>query len=246
MKKTLAVVLLLCFCTAGRSQFVIGGDLGFSGRDYSYTQDGLTAYDNSLPHGWAVAIAPRVGYAFGDQWTLGVRLGFGYSDYVHSDGFYNPNLMEWELSERQRQVEIDVDAGIWVRRRLLAWGALSFHVETNIGYGQGFGTRTLTQFTLNNWNFSDRVVTSRDTRTGRLTLTLVPVFNYAFGSHFSMDAYLDFASLAFIRKSTTIYGEKSQLGNGDKVHSHTVTYDVDLGIHSLSSRLLTIGFNYRF
>lgn len=246
MKKTSALLLLLCLFAVAKAQLSVSTNLSYNNSNYSYSEKGQAAFDRTLPQGFSLAFAPRVGYTFANHLTLGIDLGFGYSDIAHTDGFYNPNTMEWEQSELQQEVVLDANAGLFVRKRLFAWGSLSLHAEGGIGYGMGFGTHTLTQYAYNSWGVLDRVVTSHKVRTGRFALQLVPVFNYAFSRHFSMDAYLDFASLVFTSETRTLFGEKSELSDGSQVYSHTVTNDFNIGVRSLTTRLLTLGFSYTF
>lgn len=246
MRKISLLFLLLALSMAVSAQVVVGTNLNYSSSSYTFTKEGVTAFNNQLPQGWSAEFSPRVGFSIHDNVVIGFDLGFSHSNYEYTDGFYNSSNLEWEQTAVDGNALTNISAGLFLRKHIHSWGSLSLHAELCGALALGLGTRTRTEYSTDPWGEPEDVVTSHDQRVIQFTLRVVPVFNYSFGNHFSMDAYMDFASLALVHAATDLYKEKSTTAPNPLLDSHTVTTDLTLGLRTLSTRLLTLGFTYQF
>lgn len=138
------------------------------------------------------------------------------------------------------------NAGGYLRFLIHDFGHFSLHVEALSGCLMGWGSSKLTEYEA---NYNDEVVTHRDLHQRQIYAKVVPVFNYSFRNHFSMDVYMDFASLVYTHNTEIQYGTQCENWGGlteKKVESETVTDNLDLGIRSLNSSIITLGFGYSF
>jgi len=246
---------MVCGAMAGYAQWGVSANMSVSTSNYAYTQGGQPAFNKDLPQGWAFDFTPRIGYAFGDLFSAGVDLGFGYANYNYTDGFYNPITEVWDQSEIFNQQLYSGMVGLFMRLQIQSWGRLSLHAELAVGYKKAYGTNTKTQYAEDVWGDYNKIVTSRDIQQDQFRLQVVPVFHYLLGnwkggagdkSHLSADLYLNFISMAYAHTVTNMYGEKSKTNSDPELHSQTVTNDFDLGFRVLGTNPIGIGFTYSF
>ncbi len=251
MKRGFALVLLLCVGMVAHAQWAVSTNLALSYSGYNYAQGGISSFDKTLPQGWSLDFSPRIGYCFNERYTAGIDLGFGYSRYTYSDGFYSPISQEWEQSEMLVKELFSSSVGLFLRRQLLSWGRLSLHAELAAAYRLGFGLNTTTQYSGSSSGYTDEIVTSHSLHEYQTLVELIPVLHYDLGnqpgfSHFSLDLYLNFLSVAFLRTTTNLYAEHSEMNDGTAIARHTVTTDFDLSLRLRSAALLSLGVTYQF
>jgi len=250
MKKAALVFLLLCAFASAQAQWVVSGNLGYSRSGLTVTKFGDPAFDGTQPQGWSLEFSPRIGYSFNGNIAVGVQLGFIHSDYTYTSGIYSNLTNQWVESQELLYRRNNYSAGLYLRKFIHSWGDLTLHAEILVNYGIGRGYNHKTEYRLYNYPNQDPyyepITTSRLVHSARFAAQIVPVFNYSFGNRFSMDAYMNFASLIFSHNTTELYSEQSNITDGDVVEDRTVTTDLDLGIRTLNTSIITLGFSYTF
>ena len=227
-----------------RAQVNVGLDVGYGNRGYSYTQQGLSAYNKVLPRGQSAYLAPRVGYVWGEAVGIGLQLGAEYSSYDYADGFYDPISLGWQQSAALNETVFKASARAYLRLRCVGSGRLSLHVEVAGIYRLGWGRDTKTEYrATDGW---DVAMYSRMYEQ-QLCAEVLPVINYAFNSHVAMDVYLNLAAVTF--GSSTVrqwpYVVKDMVTSGEP-ESVTNQQLFNVGFNSLNASLLTVGFGYTF
>ncbi len=244
MKRLLFLVTYLLVFVLAQAQLALSVDVGYGNQGYSYRWQGLPAYDGSLPRGQNCYLAPRVGYQFGDEVSIGLQLGAGYSDFDYEEGYYDPLSSAWQRSATTNSSMLNATAKGYLRLRLFGTSSLSLHVELSGAYGMGWGWETRVESKAT----ADMDLRMKRHRTERsICAQVVPVAYYALNDHWGVDLYLNLAALTFV--STTV--EKWPFGvmgmeTAQQPESETTTQTFDIGVNALNTRLLTIGFGYRF
>lgn len=245
MKKLLLAALLLGCCAAaqGQGQVVLSGSLGFSRSGAAYSVKGSEAYAASaasaLPDGRTFIVAPRVGYVLPGQW-LEVGVGGGYSNrlYDYETGTNSNERGEWvklsDICEKGHTFSVSP----YVRTRCFAVRRFAFMVQLAAEWQFGKGNLTETEQKANG---TGAVVSSYDTKSRGFVMRMMPVLQYRFNHHFRMDLFLDAASVAYSRATTTTYGRNSAEETGQ-----LVTGGFELGLNGSGSALATVGFSYQF
>lgn len=227
-----------------RAQVNVGLDVGYGNKGYSYTKQGLGAYNKDLPKGQSAYLAPRVGYVWGEVVSVGVQLGAEYSSFDYADGYYDPIGLSWLQSAATNETMFTASARAYLRLRCAGSGRLSLHVEISGIYSLGWGKDTKTEYrSTDGW---DVTMFSR-LYERQLCAQVLPVINYAFNNHVSMDVYLNLAAVTFASTTTTQwpYVVKDMAAWGDP-ESVTSQQEFNAGFNSLNASLLTVGFGYTF
>lgn len=244
MKRLLAITALLTVATLVSAQISVGANLSFSLKGYRYSEQNLQAYNNNLPSGQTFEVAPRIGFAVSDKLVLGADLGYMNNSVAYTNGHYDVLNAAW-VSTSTTQTRTHVySAGLFARYMVHDFGRLSIHAEASAAFAYGSGVERNTQYSA---NYSEPLVFCRNITDRQLRLQIVPVFVYSFGNRFTMDMYMNFASLAFVHNNQQVSGLYKENSRFDPpVGTETATYDFDLGVRTLGTSLLSLGFSYNF
>ena len=226
------------------AQVEVSVDLGYSNRGYNYSEKGLEAYDGTLPKGQSCYFAPRVGYWFGEQFGMGVRLGVGYSRDGYVDGYYDPVTVGWRQSARRNCDLLEVSGGMYMRFCCLRSGRLGLYAEVSGGYGWGWGWDMRTEYSA--IDGSD-LVSRRSTTRRSWSAQVLPVFNYELGKQVGFDVCLNFAALTIGSRTTTCWPfEVAGGGSVDEPVSETTEGVFSVGVNMLNTNVVTLGFVFKF
>lgn len=226
------------------AQVYLSLDMGYGNKGYGYSEQGVPAYDGSLPKGQSCYIAPEVGYAFNDYVAMGLQLGMDYSAFNYAEGFYDPIEATWQRSATLNSRILTAVARGYLRLCCFTTGNWSLHAEIACSYSMGWGWDTRNEIRALN----DTEMRMKRDRTDRsFGVEVVPVASYAISHHVGVDFYLNLASLNFISTTTTLWPYNvGGMAASKKPESETTTQDFNVGINTLNTNLLTIGFYYMF
>lgn len=240
MKQLLFIALFAIASISAFAQISLSANVACTLNGYTYKQQNLAAYNEALPSGHSFEAHPKLGFAVSDKLCLGVELGYLHSVSTTTSGIYNPNQGSWDKQSSDQMKNQVFSAGLFARYQVHDFGRLSVHAELAGVYGFNNGLLTSTQTAG-----SDDLEFCRDIISHQMSVQLVPVFVYSFGNRFSMDVYLNFASLVFTRDNTQISGlYKKGYRFDHPAGTETTTYALDLGIRTRTTTLLSLGFTY--
>lgn len=221
MKKILLTLALAAFAFTANAQFVIGGNIGFS-HDADY-DDNYTALYGSQAN-TDITILPKVGYQLNDDMQIGAQLGWNYN--------YTRNYMgakDSYTSTPRNSIMINP----YFRYNLLKWKKFNVFCEAAISFELGLESKTHTF--VNGSEVAGSPAKNGDNYTS-FGIGVVPGLNYAFSNSFSMDIYVNLASIYW---NATSYD-----GHAD----HEWGFGADMSEQTLNAHLnnFAIGFNYHF
>ena len=244
MKRLLVFGSYLLLFTFAWAQVNLSMDLGYGNKGYSYSEKGIDAYNGSLPKGQSCYFAPRIGYVLNDEVSMGIRLGVSYSSYDFADGLYDSERLGWQQLSATTQTMLTAKAGAYLRIRCLDAGRLSLHAEIMGSYVMGWGWDQKTEYrATDGW---DLKMTSRLAQRS-VGVQVVPVANYALGEHVGMDVYLNLAAITFSSTTTSQWPYSiKEYPPVEEPESTTVSQVFDVGVNTLNTSLLTLGFSYTF
>lgn len=216
MKKIILTLALMAFAFGANAQFVIGGNLNVN--------HGVTTHDDDYNFGTTtnnISILPKVGYQLNKDMQVGVQLGW---DYSYTRNYTGGGDDDYTSGANTSEIVINP----YFRYNFATWKKLTFFAEANLRFGLGLETTTHT------------VVAGNETTTDNgdnyisLGLGVVPGINYAFSKKFSMDIYINLASLGW------------SMTDGDDWGDHNWHLGVDANSQTLNAHLnnFSIGFNY--
>lgn len=219
MKKIILTLALMAFAFGANAQFVIGGNIGFS-HDADY-DDNYTALYGSQAN-TDITILPKVGYQLNDDMQVGAQLGWNYNYtrmYAGADDSYT--------SRPRNSIMISP----YFRYNLLKWKKFNVFCEAAINFELGLESKTHTF--VNGSEVTGSPVKNGDNFTS-FGIGVVPGLNYAFSKNFSMDIYINLASIYW---NATSYD-----GHAD----HAWGFGANMSEQTLNAHLnnFLIGFNY--
>jgi hypothetical protein len=218
MKKALLTFALAAFAFTASAQWVMGGQIGF-GHNGAHN-DTYTAGSTSTT---AVAVQPKLGYNLNENWQIGATIVVGY-DYtrnytMNEDSYNSTGNLQFGISPYARYTY-----GIWKKWNLFVEGSFVF----------GMSPETTTH-TYANGNEVGTGVKNGDDVT-MLRIGIVPGLNCKLSDSFSLDLYLDVASLSWMMINTTGF-DTHDFSFGANFDSRTITDYLNN---------FRIGFNYHF
>ncbi len=221
MKKILLTLALAAFAFTANAQFVIGGNIGFS-HDADYDDNYTAAYGSQA--NTDITILPKVGYQLNDDMQIGAQLGWNYN--------YTRNYMGAKDSYTSTPQSAIVIAP-YFRYNLLKWKKFNVFCEAAINFELGLESKTHTF--VNGSEVTGSPVKNGDNYTS-FGIGVVPGLNYAFSNSFSMDIYVNLASIYW---NATSYD-----GHAD----HMWGFGANMSEQTLNAHLnnFLIGFNYHF
>ncbi len=221
MKKILLTLALAAFAFTANAQFVIGGNIGFS-HDADYDDNYTAAYGSQA--NTDITILPKVGYQLNDDMQIGAQLGWNYN--------YTRNYMGAKDSYTSTPQSAIVIAP-YFRYNLLKWKKFNVFCEAAINFELGLESKTHTF--VNGSEVTGSPVKNGDNYTS-FGIGVVPGLNYAFSNSFSMDIYVNLASIYW---NATSYD-----GHAD----HEWGFGANMSEQTLNAHLnnFLIGFNYHF
>lgn len=221
MKKILLTLALAAFAFTANAQFVIGGNIGFS-HDADYDDNYTAAYRSQA--NTDITILPKVGYQLNDDMQIGAQLGWNYN--------YTRNYMGAKDSYTSTPQSAIVIAP-YFRYNLLKWKKFNVFCEAAINFELGLESKTHTF--VNGSEVTGSPVKNGDNYTS-FGIGVVPGLNYAFSNSFSMDIYVNLASIYW---NATSYD-----GHAD----HVWGFGANMSEQTLNAHLnnFLIGFNYHF
>ena len=221
MKKILLTLALAAFAFTANAQFVIGGNIGFS-HDADYDDNYTAAYGSQA--NTDITILPKVGYQLNDDMQIGAQLGWNYN--------YTRNYMGAKDSYTSTPQSAIVIAP-YFRYNLLKWKKFNVFCEAAISFELGLESKTHTF--VNGSEVTGSPVKNGDNYTS-FGIGVVPGLNYAFSNSFSMDIYVNLASIYW---NATSYD-----GHAD----HMWGFGANMSEQTLNAHLnnFLIGFNYHF
>ncbi len=221
MKKILLTLALAAFAFTANAQFVIGGNIGFS-HDADYDDNYTAAYGSQA--NTDITILPKVGYQLNDDMQIGAQLGWNYN--------YTRNYMGAKDSYTSTPQSAIVIAP-YFRYNLLKWKKFNVFCEAAINFELGLESKTHTF--VNGSEVAGSPAKNGDNYTS-FGIGVVPGLNYAFSNSFSMDIYVNLASIYW---NATSYD-----GHAD----HMWGFGANMSEQTLNAHLnnFLIGFNYHF
>ena len=247
LRRLFGIILLMFFALTASAQWTLSADLSYSSSNYNYTRGSIPAFNSELPKGHTFAVSPRVGYVLSDIYEAGLQLSYVTDDYEYTHGYYVDDKREWLVDAVTDKSFITFGASAYLRATCCRHGALSACFEFVAGYAFGYGGDYVTSYSASN----GREINSRyDKRGSQFSFQVVPVLNYAFNAHISLDAYINALSLCYLRNATTTFCNGIDMDGYDipdpQVYDKTVTSQFDLGLHALNTSLVTLGIGYQF
>lgn len=217
MKKALLTFALAAFAFTASAQWIMGGQIGFN---HQSAHD-----DNYLPGSTSsttFAVQPKVGYNLNENWQIGATIVFGY-DYTRNYAGADNTYASW--------ADLQIGISPYARYSYGVWKKWSLFVEGSIIFGM---TPESTRYTYVNGNETGNVKMGNDVTF--LGIGLVPGMNYKLSDKFSLDLYLDVASISW------------SLVNRNGFSSHDFTVGANLDARTINAYLnnFRIGFNYHF
>lgn len=243
MKKILLVLAVLMYSLPMTAQVFVGGNVGF---DYS-TYSRKEGFDPMLPQGMALRISPQVGYAFSPGLKAGVVLTFANQKYTYSDGFFDTRREQWSKNRQTERNLMTVGGGLFVRMGFIDYRDFTLGVEVAASYAFGFGTIRDTQYYSTD-NFP--VLFESKAHTRQIEAKVTPVASYRLSDHFAADVYFDVLSVILTHSIEDRYKTREvywwSTDDEPVLDNTTSTTNLHLGVNSLTSRLVSIGFSYAF
>lgn len=242
MKKIILLLLVSLCGVSASAQLFFAGNLGFDRTDYSRSQ----GFDSTLPKGMRLQFTPMVGYTFSPVVKAGLLLNISNQKYTYTDGFYNNDDERWKESNVVDKTLMMAGLGAFVRVRCLEFKDVLLSMELSVSYQYGIGANRNKEF-YSASNFP--VVFKTPFNVGQLNVRLVPMFSYQLSNHLGVDAYVDVLSLAYSRKTVythkviEVTPERIETSDSDLDYS-TTTSDFNIGVSSLNSAFLSLGFSY--
>ena len=217
MRKILLTLALAAFAFTANAQFVVGGKIDFNHRTGIHADD----YAGFSTTNTNISITPKVGYQLADNMQVGAKLGWEYTytrAYAGADDTYT--------SDPQSAIVF----APYFRYNFATWKKFNLFCEATLNFTMGLEHTTHT-FVAGN----ETTVKNGDNYIA-LGINVVPGLNYAFSKNFSMDLYVNLASIGW------------QMMDGDGWGSHEWNFGADATAQSLNAHLnnFAIGFNYHF
>ncbi len=245
MRHLLILGTYLMLLTSLAAQVSLSLDMGYGNKGYRYSEQGLGAYDGSLPEGQSCHIVAKAGCLVSDNVALGIQLGIGYSSYNYAQGYYNPTTAAWQRSATLNSRMLTATGGGYMRIRCFTVGHWILHAEIVGAYRMGWGRDISNE--VRALNGTEMRITRLSTERA-LCAQVVPVASYAISHHVGVDFYLNLAALTFTSTTTQLwpYGTGTSSADGTPPERETTAQHFDVGINTLNTSLLTIGFSYTF
>lgn len=221
MKKVLLTLALAAFAFTANAQFVIGGNIGINhNADYD---DNYTAAYGSYAR-TDITILPKIGYQLSDNMQVGAQLGWDYSYVRNYSG-----ASDTYRSHPQSAIVI----APYFRYNFATWKSFSLFCEATLDFALGLESQV--HGFANGSEVTGSPAKQGDNYTS-IGINVVPGMNYAFSDKFSMDLYVNLASLYW---NMTSY---------DGAAEHAWGLGANADAQSLNAHLnnFSIGFNYHF
>lgn len=250
MKKLYAILLLLVSLVPAQAQVTLGTDLWASFQNTSFSKQGTDALSPDAPKATSFEVSPRLGFNLGAKMQLGLAFGYAHTQQLSLDGYYDPIASSWHVTDSLHSSLNTISAGIYLRILVGESGHFRVYFEPSVTYGVGFGVdgairEQYSTITGMPEPWSDFC---RNVGENVLSLGVVPVVQYQFDSHFSLDLTLNFAALRYQHRQTTrsgLYIRSEVVASPQEDESFT-TDTFDIGLHMRSTSLISIGLNYTF
>lgn len=247
MKKLWAIVLLLGSLACAQAQLTLSADVWTTVQGRSFSKQNLAAVSPDYPNVTHFVVSPRMGFDLGQRMQLGIAIGYAYDAQSSLDGFYDSTNGQWQVTDSLSSLTHSFSAGLYLRCRVGSFGHFTFHLEPQLTYSMGLGVeRAKRQYA----NYNDMWMThARNVEQQVLSVGVVPVLEYTFDQHLSLDLVMDFAALRYQHSQTSRSGlyTVSNYSKPNPRPDESVTEDsFDIGLHFRSTQLLSIGLNYHF
>ena len=218
MKKILLTLALAAFAFTANAQFVIGGKLDVNHSSGIHADDYVGVSTTTTN----ISILPKIGYQLADNMQIGANLGWNYNYNRRYTGGADNNYISDPSSE--------IVFAPYFRYNFATWKSFSLFCEASIDFRLGLETTTHT-FVAGN----ETKVDNGDNYIS-LGINVVPGMNYAFSDKFSMDLYINLASIGW------------SMIDGDGWGGHDWNFGADFTSQNLNAHLnnFAIGFNYHF
>lgn len=245
MKKILLTLALAAFAFTANAQFVIGGNVGFNHQgnyDKNYTGGVVPSTTYTDNTNTAISIMPKIGYQLNDDMQIGAQLGWNYN--------YTRNYMGAKDSYRSTPKSAIVIAP-YFRYNLLKWKKFNVFAEATVNFTLGLESKTHTF--ANGSEVAGSPVENNDNFTS-FGFAVVPGLNYAFSNSFSMDIYVNLASIYWSATSYDNGNSEHEWGFGADMNAQPIlgASTVNVGPATVMDglnghlTLFRIGFNYHF
>lgn len=222
MKKILLTLALAAFAMTANAQLVIGGNI-------SAFHDG--AHDDNYTAGYpstastSISIMPKIGYQLNENMQIGAQFGWAYRytrNYAGADNTYRSNTPRSEMR-----------IAPYFRYNFATWRKFSLFCEATLNFTLGFETES---HNIVNGSEATGFPVKNGNNYTYFGINVVPGMNYSFSDKFSMDLYVNLASLYW---NMTSY---------DGATEHQWGIDANMNKQTLNNHLgnFSIGFNYHF
>ncbi len=226
MKKILLTLALAAFAFNANAQFVIGGRLGVDHGSNWIADD--YSYDRSHTY---IRVLPKIGYQLNDKMQIGVALGLNYEyerEYGATGGVPATNYASNSYASTP---STSIIFNPYFRYNFATWEKCTLFCEARASVSLHLESKTHSFI-----NGSEETGYPRDNgdKSTYFGIDITPGLNYAFSGKFSMDLYINLASL----------GWNMATSDGEAFHGWYA--GANLNSQSLDSHLskFSIGFNY--
>ena len=218
MKKILLTLALAAFAFTANAQLVIGGNIGIDHNSRAHADDYASVSTTTTD----ITVLPKIGYQLNKDMQVGAELGWGYNYTRRYTGAGDDSY----ISDPTSRIVI----APYFRYNFATWKKFNLFCEATLNFTLGLESTTHT-FVAGN----ETTVKNGDNYTS-IGINVVPGLNYAFNKSFSMDLYVNLASLGWTMVS------------GDGWGSHEWNVGANASAQSLNAHLnnFAIGFNYHF
>lgn len=218
MKKVLLTLALAAFAFAANAQYVIGGQLSVN---HNGTNNGNYPVGSNATTGFE--ISPKVGYNLNETFQVGLQLNYAYNNTINYGGASNTYT-----SNPRTQFGI----APYVRWNFATWRNCTLFVEGQLVFAMAPESKT-----HNYINGNEVGVVNNADDMKIFGATVIPGLNYKFSDKFSMDLYINLASLTWF----------SLQPNGGW-NTHAWGLDANFSAQDINTHLtnFSIGFNYHF
>jgi len=241
--RPIILILFVFVASTAAAQVQLSFDVGGIYKTYRYSEGGLAAMDGSLPAGGEGHATLGVGYAWGGAAGAGLMLGGGYSSYLFTDGYFNPDKGSWEESATTTRSGFCLSGGFYFRLALLHRGPWAVYAELTTLYDRLDGEEARNEIRATGLF---PVEMSRRRLQQDMMARIAPLLCYSFSPHWTADLRLDWVALTFLHTRTNTYPWHLEGGSSQEAGAETLTTQLGLGAHLLPCSGVTLGFSYLF
>lgn len=234
-----------------QAQVTLGADFWVAYQGSSFIKQGYEAFNPDAPKITSFSVSPRVGFGMGENMQLGLAVGYSRTQQQSLSGYYDPVANIWHATDSIYSQLNTISFGLYLRYRVCSFGHIIIHFEPSLTYCLGFGNEGTVseQYSLYSSHSDQWTDYCRNVSESTFSICVLPVVEYMFNDHFSLDLTLDFIALRYQYRQTSRSGfyVRNKYGLSSPQDDECLSSNsFALGLHSRNTSLLTIGVNYHF